>query len=203
MEKLVDVLSNDGTEDVTDLEEDSELELSRLLFVLDVLESVDVMLGLNELDVRLVDVDDIEVEGDPPPPPPTLELEEEEDTEQASATTVFGSTTIDAPIAKSPPSEVADVSSVSDSAARIVPWKEDPAPGVADDPTCQQTLHGSAPPVSATIEFVAVFKVDPIWKYQVLLEDPVPASFQYSRYLCSRAVFVCSRHQTHATTIAA
>jgi hypothetical protein len=104
--------------------------------VLDVLESVDVMLGLNELDVRLVDVDDIEVEGDPPPPPPTLELEEE-DTEQTSAITVFESKTIDAPIAKSPPLEVADVSSVIDSAARMVPWKEDPAPRVADDPTCQ------------------------------------------------------------------
>ncbi len=31
--------------------------------------------------------------------------------------------------------------------------------------------------MSATIEFVAVFKVDPIWKYQVSLGDPVLASF--------------------------
>jgi hypothetical protein len=30
--------------------------------------------------------------------------------------------------------------------------------------------------VSATIEFVAVFRVDPIWKYQASLVDPVPAS---------------------------
>jgi hypothetical protein len=100
----LDVLSNDEIEDVTNLE-DSELELGRLLLVLDVLESVDVMLvfsvedvmdvgiaegegdvvlGLTELDVRLVEVNDVEVEGDCPPPPPTLELEAE-DTEQTSA----------------------------------------------------------------------------------------------------------------------
>jgi hypothetical protein len=30
--------------------------------------------------------------------------------------------------------------------------------------------------VSSTIEFVAVFSVDPIWKYQASLIDPVPAS---------------------------
>jgi hypothetical protein len=97
------------------------------------------VLGLAELDVRLVDVDDIEVEGDappPPPPPPMLELEDE-DTEQTSANTVFEFKTIDAPIAKSPPLDVADVVSVIDSAARMVPWKVDPTPSVADDPTCQ------------------------------------------------------------------
>jgi hypothetical protein len=102
----LDVLSNNEMEDVTDIEdEDSELELGRLLLVLDVLDSVDAMLvlsaedvldvgiaedegdvvlGLTELEVRLVEVDDIEVEGDPPPPPPVLELEDE-DTEQTSA----------------------------------------------------------------------------------------------------------------------
>jgi hypothetical protein len=156
-----DVLSSYEKENVTNIEdEDSELELGRLLLVLDLVESVDVMLalsiedvldvgiaedegdvvlGLTELDVRLVEVDDIEVEDDPPPPPPpppVLELEDE-DTEQTSATTVFESKTIDAPIAKSPPLDVADVVSVTDSAARIVPWKVDPTPSVADDPTCQ------------------------------------------------------------------
>jgi hypothetical protein len=166
MERLVDVgiieldvLLDDVIEDVTDLEdEESEVELVKLLLVLDVLESIDVMLvlssedvldvgiaeeegdvvlGLMELDVRLVEVDDIEVEGNPPPaPPPTLELEDE-DTEQTSAKTVFESKTIDAPIAKSPPLDVADVVSVIDSAARMVPWKVDPTPSVADDPTCQ------------------------------------------------------------------
>jgi hypothetical protein len=97
----------------------------------------DVVLGVAGLDVSLVEVDDIEIEGDPPPPPPpTLELEDE-DTGQISALTLFESKTIDAPIAKSPPSDVAPVSSVIDAAARIVPWKEDPTPMVADDPTCQ------------------------------------------------------------------
>jgi len=152
----LDVLSNDDIEDVTDIEdEDSKLELERLLLVLEVLESVDIMLvlsvedvldlgivedegdvvlGLTKLAVRLVEVDDIEVEGDPPPP--VLELEDE-DTEQTSEITVFESKTIDAPIAKSPPLDVADVVSVIDSAARMVPWKVDPTPSVADDPTCQ------------------------------------------------------------------
>ena len=155
----LDVLSNDEIEDVTDIEdEDSKLKRGMLLLVLEVLESVDVMLvlsvedvldveiaedeedavlGLTELDVRLVEVDDFEVEGDsPPPPPPMLELEDE-DTEQTSAKTAFESKTIDAPIAKSPPLDLADVVSVIDSAARMVPWKVDPTPSVADDPTCQ------------------------------------------------------------------
>jgi hypothetical protein len=81
------------------------------------------MLGLTELDVRLVEVDFVEVGGDP--------------TEQTSANTVFESKTIAAPIAKSPPLDMADVVSVIDAAAKMVPWKVDPTPSVADDPTCQ------------------------------------------------------------------
>ncbi len=48
----------------------------------------------------------------------------------------------------------------------IVPTNEVSVPSVAELPTCQNTLHLCAPPMSDTELALAVVRVDPIWKIQ-------------------------------------
>ena len=70
------------------------------------------------------------------------------------------------------PAMVALVFAVIDVRARMVPVKLVPVPSVAELPTCQKTLHGEAPLISATVLPEAVINVDPTWKIQTALGLP-------------------------------
>ena len=48
--------------------------------------------------------------------------------------------------------------------AMTVPTKRVPVPSVAEEPTCQKTLHACAPLTSWTVVFEPVISVEPIWK---------------------------------------
>jgi hypothetical protein len=61
-----------------------------------------------------------------------------------------------------PPPTLTPLFNVIDVNARMFPAKTVSVPSVADDPTCQKTLHACAPLTSRTVEAVAVVKVDPI-----------------------------------------
>ncbi len=56
----------------------------------------------------------------------------------------------------------APVFRVADVNARIVPLNDVVVPSVAEEPTCQKTLHAWAPPERATALPVAVVSVDPL-----------------------------------------
>lgn len=56
--------------------------------------------------------------------------------------------------------------------AMIVPTKVVLVPNVAELPTCQNTLHGEAPLMRATVLFDAVINVDPAWKIHTALGSP-------------------------------
>ena len=56
----------------------------------------------------------------------------------------------------------APVFRVADVNARIVPLNDVVVPNVAEEPTCQKTLHDWAPPARATELPVAVVSVDPL-----------------------------------------
>jgi hypothetical protein len=69
-------------------------------------------------------------------------------------------------IARARPINDVPETSVIDVVARMVPANAVPAPNVADDPTCQNTLHACAP-FSKTTELPdPVVNVDPAWKIQ-------------------------------------
>jgi hypothetical protein len=110
------------------------------------------------------------VELDPP-----VELVENTTTAHVWTLTIFVSRVTLPPNANAPPFNTAAVSSVTEAAARILPWNALSVPKVAEDPTCQNTLQANAPPVSTIPEPVAVIKELPIWKYQASLDEPVPA----------------------------
>jgi hypothetical protein len=56
--------------------------------------------------------------------------------------------------------------------AMMVPTKVVLVPSVAELPTCQNTLHGEAPLIRATVLFDAVINVDPAWKMNTALGSP-------------------------------
>jgi len=64
--------------------------------------------------------------------------------------------------------------------AMIVPAKLLPDCMVADEPTCQNTLQGEAPPAKATVAPVAVVRVLPIWKIHTSVEVPVSVRVPFS-----------------------
>jgi len=68
---------------------------------------------------------------------------------------------------KVPPFSVMLVSAI------ILPAKSLPVCMVAEDPTCQNTLQGEAPPAKATLAPVAVVRVLPIWKIHTSVALPV------------------------------
>jgi hypothetical protein len=74
--------------------------------------------------------------------------------------------------AKARPSTVAVVFSVIDVKARMFPLKVVFVPRVAELPTCQKTLHASAPLIRATVLADAVVNVLPIWKMKTALGSP-------------------------------
>ena len=65
--------------------------------------------------------------------------------------------------------------------AIIFPAKLVPVWMVAEEPTCQNTLHGDAPPAKATVAPVAVVRVLPIWKIHTSLAPPLSVSVPFSR----------------------
>jgi hypothetical protein len=105
--------------------------------------------------------------------PPGAELEDTAG--HVSTLTMLLSRVTVAPNAKTPPLDTAAVLSVTEATARIFPWNTLPVPKVAEDPTCQNTLHANPPPVSRTLDPDAVIREDPIWKYHASLAEPVPA----------------------------
>ena len=54
----------------------------------------------------------------------------------------------------------------------IVPTKLVPVPSVAEEPTCQKTLHACAPFTSETLVPEPVISVEPIWKMKTALGLP-------------------------------
>jgi hypothetical protein len=73
------------------------------------------------------------------------------------------------------PAMVSPVSTVMDCRARMVPWKMECVPSVAELPTCQKTWQASAPLVSRMWLAESVTSVEPIWKMKTAFGSP-PAS---------------------------
>jgi hypothetical protein len=65
---------------------------------------------------------------------------------------------------------------VIDAKAMIVPTKRVPVPSVAEEPTCQKTLHACAPLISWTAVLEPVINVEPIWKINTALGSPCASS---------------------------
>ncbi|KAF4621643.1 hypothetical protein G7Y89_g14507 [Cudoniella acicularis] len=105
-------------------------------------------------------------------------LEADETELDTSTNKVFVSIVRVPPRANKPPLLLAPPSAVTETCARIVPANAMLIPKVADVPTCQKTLQGKPPPESITAEPTEVTKVEPIWKYQASVGDPVPASIK-------------------------
>jgi hypothetical protein len=77
--------------------------------------------------------------------------------------------------ARALPDTVASAVKVMLVSARMLPTKLLPAPMVAELPTCQETLHCSAPLIRSTAESLAVVSVLPISNTHAAVESP-PAS---------------------------
>jgi len=77
--------------------------------------------------------------------------------------------------ARARPFRVAPVVSEIDVSARTLPANALAGPSVAELPTCQNTLHACAPPVSSTRLAEPTVSVDPAWKMNTALGSP-PAS---------------------------
>jgi hypothetical protein len=80
---------------------------------------------------------------------------------------------VTAPVrASSLPWIVAAVVAVMLAEAMMVPTKCVPVPSVAEEPTCQKTLHACALPASRTVVLEPVVSVEPIWKMNTALGSP-------------------------------
>ena len=77
--------------------------------------------------------------------------------------------------AYSPPATVTPLLSEIEVKARTVPAKIVVVPSVADEPTCQNTLHACAPLMRTTDDSVSVIRVDPIWKTKSAFGSPWPS----------------------------
>jgi hypothetical protein len=64
--------------------------------------------------------------------------------------------------------------------AIIFPAKLFPVWIVAEEPTCQYTLHGDAPPAKATFAPVAVVREVPIWNIHTSLALPLSVRVPFS-----------------------
>jgi hypothetical protein len=69
--------------------------------------------------------------------------------------------------------------SVMLASAMIFPAKLVPVWMVAEEPTCQYTLQGDAPPAKATLAPVAVVREVPIWKIHTSVELPASVSVPF------------------------
>ena len=83
------------------------------------------------------------------------------------------------------PSTVAPVVTVMDIAATRTPTKVVVVPSVAEEPTCQKTLHGNAPSTKVMVAAEAVVRVEPILKIKSVVEllDPLRMSVPVSAAL--------------------
>jgi len=59
----------------------------------------------------------------------------------------------------------------------VEPWNWEPAPSVAELPTCQKTLEALAPLISFTLLPAAVINVEPVWKIHTAFGLPAASSF--------------------------
>jgi hypothetical protein len=101
------------------------------------------------------------------PPPLPLTLEAHVDVVMVLVSKVT------APVcASSLPWIVAAVVALMLAEAMIVPAKCVPVPSVAEEPTCQKTLHACAPPTSKTVVLEPVVSLEPIWKMNTALGSP-------------------------------
>lgn len=101
------------------------------------------------------------------PPPLPLMLEAQLDVVMVLVSRVT------APVcASSLPWIVAAVVAAMLAEAMMVPTKCVPVPNVAEEPTCQKTLHACAPPASRTVVLEPVISVEPIWKMNTALGSP-------------------------------
>lgn len=73
------------------------------------------------------------------------------------------------------PCTVAPVCTVAEVRAMTVPTNVEFVPRVAELVTCQKTLHGCAPPMSATLLLDPVINVDAAWKMNTALGSPCPS----------------------------
>ena len=105
------------------------------------------------------------------PPPLPLPLEA-----QLDVVIVLVSRFTAAVCASSLPWIVAAVFAVIVAEAMIVPTKRVPVPSVAEEPTCQKTLHACAPLMSSTVVFEPVISVEPIWKMNTAFGSPWASS---------------------------
>ena len=74
--------------------------------------------------------------------------------------------------ARTRPFTVVPVCTVAEVNAKMLPMKVVSVSSVAELPTCQNTLHGEAPSIRATVLFDAVISVDPAWKMNTALGSP-------------------------------
>jgi hypothetical protein len=77
--------------------------------------------------------------------------------------------------ASSRPSTSTPVFAVIEVSAMTVPTNVVPVPRVAELPTCQNTLHASAPLISATVLFDPVISVESAWKIHTELGSLFPS----------------------------
>jgi hypothetical protein len=95
------------------------------------------------------------------------------DVRHVVGTVTLLSSRVTAPVwARSRPLTEAPVSRVTETSARIVPEKFVVVLSVADDVTCQNTLHAWAPFSRTTLLPTAVVSVDPAWKTQTAFGSP-------------------------------
>lgn len=164
---VAEEVGRDAAEDDRELES-SELDGSNLLEVSEAVAVVennvvdDDKLRLSELDVAIA----LETE-----------VEEEDTTGQPTEFSVVTSLVlrvIAPPSAKRPPTVVAPLFTVTETCARTCPANVVATPSVTLEPTCQKTLPDSAPPVKTTEDPTDVISVEPIMKYHVSSQLPVP-----------------------------
>ena len=94
--------------------------------------------------------------------------------EQAAGTVMVSSSRVTAPLrASARPMMVSPVCTVIEVRARMVPWKAEPVPSVAELPTCQKTLQAWAPLVRTTELAESVMSVEEgAWKMQTAFGSP-------------------------------
>ncbi len=85
--------------------------------------------------------------------------------------------------------------------AMIVPTKVVLVPKVAELPTCQNTLHGEAPLIRATVLLDAVINVDPAWKIHTALGSPCASRVTVPVRPIGPAVLYTPPHQGQPTEI--
>lgn len=78
--------------------------------------------------------------------------------------------------AKTPPVTDAPSCRLIEVNAKILPLKAVVVRSVADEPTCQNTLHARAPLMSCTVDPVAAVRLDPIWNTKSALGSFSPSS---------------------------